>query len=218
MMGVEDGCGVRRWEGRGGVRVSYWLATMDVKGMGSTSAAAAPVAALVGAVAGARATVRKNLWLIRHAESMANVAHKYPTLSQKDLVNTRLSEDGRAQADKVQGPVDLLIVSPLRRTMETYACSKLKVGRLFTSELVREWRAYGPPGDLELETPRQETADELRARVRATVDLLRAQPEQNIGILSHGVFLAELARHVQRPLRASMANAEVIHLPSTTLP
>jgi broad specificity phosphatase PhoE len=101
--------------------------------------------------------------------------------------------------------------------METYACSKLKVKRLFTSELVREWRAYGPPGDFELEPARQETAEELRERVRLSIQLLRAQPEANIGILSHGVFLAELARHIGRPLHAGMHNAQVIHLHNVPL-
>jgi broad specificity phosphatase PhoE len=152
----------------------------------------------------------KNLWLIRHAESMANVGHKYPDMKGADFANTRLSADGRAQAEKVHGPIDLLIVSPLRRTLETYACSQLKVKRLFTSELVREYRAYGPSGDFELEAPHSESGDEFRRRIEQAVEMVRAQPETNIAILSHGVFLAEFARRLGKPLATSMANAQVI--------
>jgi broad specificity phosphatase PhoE len=162
--------------------------------------------------------VRKNLWLIRHAESMSNVAANYPAMKEADFVNTRLSENGRTQqAPLVKGSIDLLIVSPLRRTMETYAHSNLRVKRLFTSELVREWRAYGCAGDFELEAPRAESADELRARVERTLELLRAQPETNIGILSHGVFLAELAARIGNRLSFGMANAQVVHIPNAAL-
>lgn len=162
-------------------------------------------------------TTTKNLWLIRHAESMANVAHKYPDMKPSDFVNTRLSEDGRKQAEIVQGPIDLLIVSPLRRTLETYARSQLRVKRLFTSELVREYRVYGPAGELELETPHVETVAEFRRRIDQAVEMIRAQPETNIGILSHGVFLADFARRLGRPLSHNMGNAQVVPLLNVTI-
>ena len=114
---------------------------------------------------------------------MSNAAHKYPHMKEADFVNTRLSDKGREQAALVRGPVDLLIVSPLRRTLETYVHSKLQVKRLFT-----------------------------------TIDLLRAQPETNIGILSHGVFLAELASRIGRPFANGMSNAQVIHVHNAILP
>lgn len=185
---------------------------------GSSPAAAATAATRAGESRAGRGEVKKELWLIRHAESMSNAAHKYPHMKEADFVNTRLSDTGREQAALVHGPIDLLIVSPLRRTLETYAHSKLRVKRLFTSDLVREWRAYGPAGEFELESARVETAADLYRRVEQTIELLRAQPETNIGILSHGVFLAELARRLGRPLANGMANAQVVHIRNVLLP
>jgi len=164
----------------------------------------------------------KNLWFIRHAESMANAAShaadkKHNGVHESDLVNTRLTDVGRQQAAKVQGPVDLLIVSPLRRTLETYVHSRLEVKRLITTDLVREYRAYGRPWEFELETPGSETVAELMDRVTKTIALLQLQPETNIGILSHGVFLAELAKRIGRPLKSGMSNAQVVHIPNAVL-
>lgn len=158
--------------------------------------------------------ITKHIWIIRHAQSMANAVSEapanYPGVKDSDLVNTCLSEEGKKQAAHIQGPVDLLIVSPLRRTLETYIYSKLKVKRLFTSELIREYRA--PSGDFELEESEIETVGALQSRVLDFIKLLKSQPETKIGILSHGVFLMELTKQLGRPLDSYMKNAQVIYL------
>lgn len=43
----------------------------------------------------------KNLWLIRHAQSQHNVKHAYPDRKELDFINTRLSEEGIAQAKQI---------------------------------------------------------------------------------------------------------------------
>lgn len=160
------------------------------------------------------------LFLIRHAESEANVRDRpeYAGRSEESFANTRLTENGRLQAAKVQGPVDLLIVSPLRRTLETYTCSRLHARTVLVDPLVREFRAYGRSCEMELETPLVETAQQLRDRVRTFIRLLCARPERDIGVLSHGVFLAELAAALGRPFKCSMLNAEVRRFDHVRLP
>lgn len=74
--------------------------------------------------------IRKNLTFIRHAESMHNAHTNYPNLKDHEFVNTKLSENGIKQANKISGQCDLLIVSPMKRTLETYVHSQLKVKRL----------------------------------------------------------------------------------------
>lgn len=188
--------------------------------MSTASETIAASAASATATGAAKRVV--NLWFIRHAESRANAAShaadkKHDGVHESDLVNTSLTEAGKKQAEKVHGPVDLLIVSPLRRTLETYVHSKLTVKRLVTSELVREYRAYGRPGEFEHETPANETPLQLYARVEQAVAFIKAQPETNIGILSHGVFLAELAKRLGKPLQTGLGNAQVVHLNQVVL-
>lgn len=157
-------------------------------------------------------TVEKHLFVIRHAESTsnANPADQTP--------NPGLTENGKSQASKVQGPVDLLIVSPMKRTMQTYAHSALKVKRLLTSDLFREWMVYGPSSQLDLEPARTESAADLRKRIVAASKFIAQQPERTVALLSHGVFLAELAKHLGKPLASALQNAQVADLGRVQLP
>jgi broad specificity phosphatase PhoE len=165
------------------------------------------------------ASTKKNLWLIRHAESMHNAKDKYAAThkTEEDFANTRLSDTGKLQAAKVHGPVELLIVSPLRRTLETYALSNLQCKRLITSDLFREFRAYGPACHFELEPRTVETVDEFQKRVRQALTFLAEQPEPNIGVLSHGVTIGEICRQLGKPLQHGIANAQVIHLENVAI-
>lgn len=156
---------------------------------------------------------RKQLYLIRHAESEHNAKSKFPDRKEQDFVNTCLTSNGIDQAGKIQGPVNLLILSPMKRCVQTYAHSKLTVGRVVMSDLVREWRVYGPASFLEHEKQEAEPRAVFMARVEATSQLLKQQPENSIAILAHGVFLSELMLKLgdERGLRG-MCNAQVIHL------
>jgi len=160
---------------------------------------------------------KKNLWLIRHAESTHNA--KPPHEPDDKYFNCGLSENGKQQASKIQGPVDLLLCSPLRRTLETYAHSSLRVKKFETVEELREWTTYGPSCLYDLENPAVlEDAHQFRARVRMVVDIIRQKPQTNIAILSHGATLAELTRQLNIPCTTGWYNAEVKHFPDVIFP
>jgi len=102
--------------------------------------------------------------------------------------------------------------------MQTYAHSNLKVKRLITSELIREAMFYGPCSQLDLEPERTETPADLQTRVMAAAKFIAEQPEQKIALLSHGVFLAELARFLGKPLPNALQNAQVVNLGRIPIP
>jgi broad specificity phosphatase PhoE len=57
-----------------------------------------------------------------------------------------------------------------------------------------------------------ETGDQFRQRIKDAIDFIKQQPETNICIVSHGVFLAEFCRYINKPLHQSMHNAQCIHI------
>ena len=155
--------------------------------------------------------IEKNLTFIRHAQSTHNAALKnYPNLDEKDFVNTKLSEEGITQASKISGECELLILSPMKRTLETYIHSKLKVKRLVTSDLFREWTGCGTPSMFELEDhSKKETENDLQNRVTKALEFIKQQPEKNIVILSHCVFLRFMCAKIGRG-REDFHNAQVV--------
>ena len=70
--------------------------------------------------------------LIRHGQSYANIGE-----AQCDAC---LTSTGREQAKRLTGKYDLIIVSPMRRTKETFFYSDVRGGKVITSELCREMK------------------------------------------------------------------------------
>jgi broad specificity phosphatase PhoE len=161
--------------------------------------------------------MEKNLYFIRHGESEHNAKHSLSEsekskMKEIDFVNTCLSLKGKEQAKQIQGSLDLVIVSPLRRTLETYIHSGLRVKRLLTSDLFREWMIYGPSGQFECEEDKNESNEQINTRIKNAIEFIKLQPESNIGIISHGVFLCKLAEQLGNSIPSGMYNAQVIHL------
>lgn len=104
-----------------------------------------------------------------------------------------------------------MILSPLRRAIETYACSKLQCKRIIISDLFRE-HGTGPWNCLPREDLQwQESGTELETRVQEAIAFLREQPETHITIVSHHDFLVALTKVLnQKPLY--LRNAECVHL------
>jgi hypothetical protein len=73
--------------------------------------------------------------LLRHCESTAN---KYGDNSY----DVPLTKEGIKQAKGLSGYYDLVIVSPLKRALETLYNSKIKYGELLISPLCRENMSY----------------------------------------------------------------------------
>lgn len=162
----------------------------------------------------------KNLYLIRHGESMYNVKDNYSKTHprEEDFVNTRLTPRGKQHSSTLLGDADLLIVSPLRRTLQTYAESSLKVGRVCTTSLVRE-QVQTWSDRLEHESEAQapyETYAQLQLRALTAIDFVRQQPETDIIILSHGLFLHAFCYRLTGQ-RIMLRNAQVLALRHITL-
>lgn len=159
--------------------------------------------------------VMKDLWLIRHAQSEQNAYGEI--LSPEQLRNAKLSPLGREQAATLERHVELLVISPLRRSLETYVFSGLKVKRLMVAECIREV-VDNPASELDLEKwGRQETKEEVEKRLEETIQLIASQPEKEITLLSHICFLKALSDKLG--IKAGLlANAQVLHCPGVKIP
>lgn len=71
------------------------------------------------------------VYLLRHAETYNN---KYGL----STIDVGLTPDGIKQANRLSGEFDLVIISPLRRTMETFKHSEIKTKTLVTWDCCRE--------------------------------------------------------------------------------
>lgn len=149
--------------------------------------------------------MKKQVWFIRHAESQGNTG-------EDGGPDPALSKRGREQASHLKGPVDLLIVSPMKRALDTYILSKLSSTSIIVSELFRE-RLGGGQGEWRLgedHVKKLERDDKkFVKRVDAAIEFLRAQPEQRIAVISHHTFLAALTGRLYGT-PAYLGNAQMI--------
>ena len=127
----------------------------------------------------------KTITLIRHAQSLYNAN---PQLTQ-DIVDCGLSEEGIKQANQLNLTVDLLIVSPLKRAIETCKQSKIRTTSIIVSPLFVEYNygnsiIYGDNQHFAAEIP-----GDVINRAKTAISYIKSQPQQNIGIISHGYFL-----------------------------
>jgi broad specificity phosphatase PhoE len=150
----------------------------------------------------------KTLWLIRHGESRHNADDK------NREVDPGLSPLGKEQCSKIQGPVPLVIVSPMLRAQETLALSHLKYNRKITSPLFREAIMHGPSCLMKGEVYEmlQESESALVSRVQLALDFIQNQAEDRIAIVGHGTFLTTLVRIVGHGLNVNFFNAQVFQI------
>jgi len=124
--------------------------------------------------------------LLRHAES-----HEGDGVG----IDCGLTEEGKRQASRLSGHYDLLVLSPMKRCLETVYCSKIKANRTISSDLVREYRISGCDF-LDDEPMVCETEDELVARVDRFKALLKEYSEEfnTILVVSHADFIWYLTK------------------------
>uniref|UniRef100_A0A7S2LD04 Phosphoglycerate mutase-like protein n=1 Tax=Leptocylindrus danicus TaxID=163516 RepID=A0A7S2LD04_9STRA len=171
----------------------------------------------------------KNIFMIRHGVALHNVMHDKVGHADPSLFDSSLIPEGRTQAEamgqaffqKKEYPVDLIVVSPLTRCLQTADCFA-RAGNFYKcplpstavcheglreifgihqadrrrakSELQAKWKNVVFDDNMsehdELWHPSQrETWEELNARVVSFFDWLSQRPEQNIVIVSHGVWI-----------------------------
>lgn len=130
----------------------------------------------------------KTVTIIRHAQSKFN-AGQYKT--KEEIANCKLSDFGREQAKNLSQSFDVIILSPLKRAIETYTNSNIKCGKIIINDLFREYMEQDPIplNFLELEKLAPETMNEFKKRISESIQYLKSLPYNNIGIISHGIFI-----------------------------
>lgn len=128
----------------------------------------------------------KKITVIRHAQSKFNTG----TCKPEELPNCRITDHGKEQASHLHHKFDILVLSPLKRSIETYVHSGIQVGKVEISDLFRECMDdSGRLNFLELEEQRQENYEQVVERARKAIKYICSLPENNIGIISHGIFI-----------------------------
>jgi broad specificity phosphatase PhoE len=132
--------------------------------------------------------------LIRHAHC-EYIADK--TQPEAKTINAKLSPLGVEQAKGLNLNFDLLIISPLRRAMETYTNSNIRVSKIIVCKTFRELMSE-PINFLDTEEIKLETEEELSIRIEEAIAFLKTLEGQykNIGIISHWQFLRLFTRKV----------------------
>ena len=171
---------------------------------------------------GASSAPTKHIYLIRHGEATHNVA---PKPWGEELIDARLTEKGASQADALREraaalPVELVVVSPLTRTLDTAMRSlgplqqrgvpfvaveecreqfgkNLPDKRRAISAVASEFERVDFSGlrasDADsLFTSERESLEALAARADRFLELLFARPETHIAVVTHSSFLAAL--------------------------
>jgi broad specificity phosphatase PhoE len=125
--------------------------------------------------------------IIRHAESKFNAGL---CKNDDELRNCALTNNGKQQASKLNQNFDILVVSKLRRAIETYKNSNIGAEKVIFSHLVREQKEHHSLNFLEGEDIIPETPNELKQRAQAAKEFIKTLDSDNIGIISHYSFIA----------------------------
>jgi len=130
--------------------------------------------------------------LIRHCQSEFNVLEEKNHHKNADLsfVNCGLTTLGKYQASKLQSQFDLIIVSPMKRTLDTLKYSNINYKHILVLPLVREFKVDICDFMIN-EKQIIETEEEILSRCKETKTLLKILSTQykSIGVISHRDFI-----------------------------
>jgi len=147
------------------------------------------------------------LSFIRHAQSRYNSG----TCNVYNIQNCGLSDDGFVQAMSLELEFDCIVLSPLRRAIQTYALSHIKTGKVIISDLFREFRVVGHPSNhLEKEQSSRETEQDLVDRAKEAMEFLRNLPYENIGVVTHYNFTAAFSKLINNDKSIYLANCDTM--------
>jgi broad specificity phosphatase PhoE len=119
-----------------------------------------------------------------------------------------LSAAGIEQAKRIKLPFDCVVVSPLRRALQTYSYSQIETGKLLVSDIFREFRPLGHPSNyLEREVIARESQQQLEKRAQQAIEFLQSLPYQTIGVITHHDFTAEFSKLVNHQKPVYLKNA-----------
>lgn len=114
-----------------------------------------------------------------------------------------LSEIGISQASVLTGQFDLIVLSPLRRAIETYTRSNVSGSRIIVSDLAREQRDDKKYNQLRGEGAVSETVDDMYRRMSEFREFLKGQPENNICVFSSAFaicYLQQVCGYSSKPV------------------
>jgi probable phosphoglycerate mutase len=146
----------------------------------------------------------KRIYFVRHGESTNNVARKNG--AHLDLTDdSELTEDGIDQANKLAGrfkniKIDKFFSSPYKRAKQTADEIKKIVDMDYEIiEAAREKSGENKEGCLSqiygLDDD-SENFDSIISRVKEVIKIIESTPEENILVVSHGMFLRVFAAYV----------------------
>lgn len=138
----------------------------------------------------------KKITIIRHAQSQFN-AGNYKT--DEEIRNCRLTPLGIEQAKNLNNSFDVIIVSPLKRALETYLNSGIKTRQLIVSDLFREQKEDKPLNYLDFEEVEPENSETIRKRAIEAINFIKNLDSDNIGIISHGCFIWYFLEQIGMP-------------------
>lgn len=165
----------------------------------------------------------KKLYFIRHGESEFGVQRRIAGSS-----DTPLTDKGRAQAKRAgqalrNRSIDLIVSSPLSRSLETAKIIADEISyprnKILTHELLVE-REHGEgegkpwvPGFTSLGYKGMETDDELVERSRKALEWIKSHPADNVLVVGHGASGRALRSLVKKDFPMShpqrLGNAEL---------
>jgi broad specificity phosphatase PhoE len=127
---------------------------------------------------------------MRHAQSQSNANSK---LTPEQRINSRLTVKGITQSKSLEFEFDLIILTPLKRSLETYINSGIKARTVVIMDIFREFK-NDPVNFMESEEMKYETKEMLKIRVDKSIAILKelASSHESIGVISHYGFLKYL--------------------------
>jgi len=144
-----------------------------------------------------------NFYFIRHAQSTFNVG-----LCRPDDRNVRLTDTGKEQSKSLKLMLNLLIISPLIRAIETLANSNIGYDRIEINELFQEHRCRCE-NLTNFDSRDFETEQEWNERIDNAIKYLRTIDSgvTSVGILCHHDFIYHLTRRLTgKPVSLHNAN------------
>lgn len=127
--------------------------------------------------------------LIRHGQSVFNASYENsPKIDDVMYTDCGLTELGKEQAKKLEMKFDLLILTPLKRTILTYVNSNIECEKILMKEVFREYRV-DHSDFLEGEEFIPETEDQIKIRVMEAINYLKQVKYENVGVICHTDFI-----------------------------
>ncbi len=151
----------------------------------------------------------QRVYLVRHGSTPANETRSFQNHE------TPLSETGLAQAELVAErftriPIEIILASTMKRAQQTaHAIQKATGVELISSDLLIEhlkptvvqgkahddvealalWAKVGPAFGTSQKHSDEENFDDLKARGKKAIELIRSRKEMHVAVVLHGTFL-----------------------------